>query len=603
MLREAGSEHLRSIKWKLIAMYLGLVLIVMIVSGTYILLSLRNIEIDKSRAQLESYAEKINEQVIESVEERNFQEKLMETVTNAVGIQGNILDSNGDTIASTTELKAPYPEYTDQAIIAAMNGMTSFSSGKRSTDSLGLLKEWMSYAMPAQNRESGQSYIVYTRLDAGDMQASLNQTTQTIVAAVAIALFLAVIMGYVFAQTLTGPILALTKGAKSLAEGSLNQSLKVRSGDEIGQLTSSFNYMASELTKNMSEISREKNRLEIILHNMSDGVISFNRDGDLMLANAAAENMLGVEEMTMDFSEFVRAYDVNSAVYLDMGSEPSRKVIFPVGKQFINANFSPYYDTAGHIEGVVVVLQDITEQKKLDDMRKEFVANVSHELRTPLTTVKSYTETLMEGAIDDKEIAMDFLGIIDSEADRMAFLVRDLLQLTRFDNKQVRLDITEIEMNEFLSLTVRQNKIHADAKNQELTFEPYAHDVVIYGDRDRVGQVVNNIVTNAVKYSLDQAKIHIYIGEDAQYYKISVKDTGMGISREDLPRIFERFYRVDKARSRAMGGTGLGLAIAKEIMESHGGRLTAESEYGKGTIMTMWFPKERPELHYEEDEA
>lgn len=585
-------------------MYLGLVLIVMIVSGTYILLSLRNIEIEKSRTQLESYAEKINEQVIESVEEKNFQSKLMETVTNAIGIQGNILDSDGDTIASTTALEGPYPEYTDQAIIAAMNGMTSFSSGKRSTDSLGLLKEWMSYAMPAESKTDGKSYIVYTRLDAGDMQTSLNQTTQTIVAAVVIALFLAAVMGYVFAQTLTGPILALTKGAKSLAEGGgLNQSIKVRSSDEIGQLTSSFNYMASELTKNMSEISREKNRLEILLHNMSDGVISFNRDGDLMLANAAAMDMLGVEEMTMDFSQFIRAYDINSSVYLDMGNEPSKKVIFPVGKQFINANFSPYYDTAGRIEGVVVVLQDITEQKKLDDMRKEFVANVSHELRTPLTTVKSYTETLMEGALDDKEIAMDFLGIIDSEADRMAFLVRDLLQLTRFDNKQVRLDIVEIEMNEFLNVTVRQNKIHAEAKNQELTFEPYPHDVVIYGDRDRVGQVVNNIVTNAIKYSLDQAKIRIYIGEDAQYYKISVKDTGMGISREDLPRIFERFYRVDKARSRAMGGTGLGLAIAKEIMESHGGRLTAESEYGKGTVMTMWFPKERPVLHYEEEEV
>lgn len=594
---------MRSIKWKLIAMYLGLVLIVMIVSGTYILLSLRNIEIDKSRAQLESYAEKINEQVVESVGEENFQAELMKTVTNAVGIQGNILDANGDTIASTTELKAPYPTYTDQAIIAAMNGMTSFSSGKRSTDSLGLLKEWMSYAMPAQADEDGRSYIVYTRLDAGDMQASLNQTTQTIVAAVAIALFLAAIMGYVFAQTLTGPILALTKGAKSLAEGGgLNQSLKVRSSDEIGQLTSSFNYMASELTKNMSEISREKNRLEILLHNMSDGVISFSREGDLMLANAAATEMLGVEEMTMDFSQFIRAYDINSSVYLDMGNEPSKKVIFPVGKQFINANFSPYYDTAGRIEGVVVVLQDITEQKKLDDMRKEFVANVSHELRTPLTTVKSYTETLIEGAIEDREIALDFLGIIDSEADRMAFLVRDLLQLTRFDNKQVRLDITEIEMNEFLNITVRQNKIHAEAKNQELTFEPYPHDVVIYGDRDRVGQVVNNIVTNAIKYSLEQAQIRIYIGEDAQYYKISVRDTGMGISREDLPRIFERFYRVDKARSRAMGGTGLGLAIAKEIMEGHGGRLTAESEYGKGTVMTMWFPKERPVLHYEEAE-
>ena len=594
--------RMRSIKWKLIVMYLGLVLIVMIVSGTYILLSLRNIEIDKSRSELERYAEKINEQVIEGGKPEDFQQELLKTVSNAVGIQGNILDASGDTIASTTVTQAPYPEYTDQSIIAAMNGMTSFSTEKKSTDTFGLLRDWMSYAVPISDGEGETVYIIYTRLDASDMQTSLNETTKTIVIAVALALLLAAIMGYVFAQTLTGPILALTKGAKSLAEGDMSQSLKVRSTDEIGQLTSSFNYMAEELAKNMSEISREKNRLEILLHNMSDGVISFDKDGDLMLANAAAATMLDVEEMNMTFTEFIRKYDINSGVYLDMGNEPSKKVTFPVGKQFINANFSPYYDKKGEIEGLVVVLQDITEQKKLDDMRKEFVANVSHELRTPLTTVKSYTETLLDGAMEEKELATEFLSIINSEADRMPFLVRDLLQLTRFDNKQVRLDMTEIEMNDFLSMTVRQNRIHAEAKNQQLSFEPYEHMVVVHGDRDRVGQVVNNIVTNAIKYSLEQATIRIFITEDEQFFKINVKDTGMGISREDLPRIFERFYRVDKARSRAMGGTGLGLAIAKEIMESHGGRLTAESEYGKGTTMTMWFPKERPILEYEREE-
>ena len=583
-------------------MYLGLVLIVMIVSGTYILLSLRNIEIDKSRGELERYAEKINEQVIEGGKPEDFQQELLKTVSNAVGIQGNILDASGDTIASTTVTQAPYPEYTDQSIIAAMNGMTSFSTEKKSTDTFGLLRDWMSYAVPVGGADGETAYIIYTRLDASDMQTSLNETTKTIVIAVALALLLAAIMGYVFAQTLTGPILALTKGAKSLAEGDMSQSLKVRSTDEIGQLTSSFNYMAEELAKNMSEISREKNRLEILLHNMSDGVISFDKDGDLMLANAAAANMLDVEEMNMTFTEFIRKYDINSGVYLDMGNEPSKKVTFPVGKQFINANFSPYYDKKGEIEGLVVVLQDITEQKKLDDMRKEFVANVSHELRTPLTTVKSYTETLLDGAMEEEELAKEFLTIINSEADRMAFLVRDLLQLTRFDNKQVRLDMTEIEMNDFLSMTVRQNRIHAEAKNQQLSFEPYEHMVVVHGDRDRVGQVVNNIVTNAIKYSLEQATIRIFITEDETFFKINVKDTGMGISREDLPRIFERFYRVDKARSRAMGGTGLGLAIAKEIMESHGGRLTAESEYGKGTTMTMWFPKERPILEYEREE-
>ena len=593
---------MRSIKWKLIVMYLGLVLIVMIVSGTYILLSLRNIEIDKSRGELERYAEKINEQVIEGGKPEDFQQELLKTVSNAVGIQGNILSADGDTIASTTVTQAPYPEYTDQSIIAAMNGMTSFSTQKKSTATFGLLRDWMSYAVPVGGAEGETTYIIYTRLDASDMQTSLNETTKTIIMAVAMALFLAAIMGYVFAQTLTGPILALTKGAKSLAEGYMSQSLKVRSTDEIGQLTSSFNYMAEELAKNMSEISREKNRLEILLHNMSDGVISFDKDGNLMLANAAAANMLDVEKMEMSFTDFIREYDINSGVYLDMGNEPSKKVTFPVGKQFITAYFSPYYDKKGEIEGLVVVLQDITEQKKLDDMRKEFVANVSHELRTPLTTVKSYTETLLDGAMEEEELAKEFLTIINSEADRMAFLVRDLLQLTRFDNKQVRLDMTEIEMNDFLSMTVRQNKIHAEAKHQELSFEPYPHMVVVHGDRDRVGQVVNNIVTNAIKYSLEQATIRIFITEDDQYFKLNVKDTGMGISREDLPRIFERFYRVDKARSRAMGGTGLGLAIAKEIMETHGGKLTAESEYGKGTTMTMWFPKERPVLEYEREE-
>ncbi len=596
---------MRSIKWKLIIMYLGLVLLVMIVSGTYILLSLRNIEIDKSREQLEIYAERIYEQVIDGGKEENFQETLQKTVTNVMGIQGNILNAKGETIASTTALRPPYPTYTDQAIISGMNGTPSFSIGKKSTDSFGLLKEWMGYAVPIRGEEDNAiRYIIYTRLDAGNMQTSLNETTKTIVIAVAIALFLAAIMSYIFAQTLTGPILALTKGAKNMAEGNWKQSLKVRSRDEIGQLTSSFNDMAEELQKNMQEISKEKNRLEIILHNMSDGVISFANDGEMMLANTAAEDMLQPEkgQLNMTFSQFIHTFDINSGVYLDIEDEASKKVTFPVGKQFINATFSPYYNTKKDIEGVVVVLQDVTEQKKLDDMRKEFVANVSHELRTPLTTVKSYTETLMDGAVEDKEIAMEFLSIVDSEADRMAFLVRDLLQLSRFDNKQVRLNIVEIEMNEFLQTTVKQNKIHADAKKQELIFTPNPKPVIIYGDRDRVTQVVHNIISNAIKYSLEQARIHIYITEDNNYYKISVKDTGMGITRKDLPRIFERFYRVDKARSRAMGGTGLGLAIAKEIMEGHGGRLTAESEYGKGTTMTMWFPKERPVLEYEQDE-
>lgn len=583
---------MKSIKWKLIAMYLGLVLIVMIVSGTYILLSLQNIEVDKSKDQLELYAEKISEQVVKSYDESNFQKGLEEFSKGSSNtlIQGSILNEIGDTMATTTTTKPPLPEFKSSVLISAMAGNPAFKTGEKNTDSYGLTKEWMSYSYPViQN--GNVKYIVYTSMDASSMKESLLQTKSIIVVAVVLALFLTIIMGYIFAKTLTDPILVLTGKAKELSEGKLNQKIKVQSSDEIGQLTLSFNDMASKLNKTLSEMSKEKNKLEIILHNMTDGVISFDKEGALILVNSVSLELLEREELELSFAQFIKVYDINSSIYLDIGPEHTKQAVFPVGKKFINASFSPFTNEDKELEGLVVVLRDITEQKKLDDMRKEFVANVSHELRTPLTTVKSYTETLIDGAIKQEDIAMEFLEIIDSEADRMAFLVSDLLQLSRFDNKQVQLDYHEIIVNDFMKETIKKSKIHAENKKQSLSFQPYHKDIIILGDKERVAQVVNNIITNAIKYSLQGAEIRCWIEEESEYYKIVVKDTGMGIQREDMPRIFERFYRVDKARSRAMGGTGLGLAIAKEIMETHGGKITAESEYGKGTIMKLWFLK------------
>lgn len=582
---------MKSIKWKLIAMYLGLVFIVMIASGTFILLSLQNIEIDKSKNQLEQYAEKINEQVVSIDSEVGFQKGLEKFSQTSTAMHGSILDAQGNTIASTAAIKKNMPEYKDSVIISAMAQVSAFGNGKVNTDSTGVVKEWISYATPIP-AQGELKYIIYTQIDASAMNESLNQTRRTIVVAVMLALLLTAIMGFVFAKTLTEPIAILTLRAKELAMGNLNQKIKVRSADEIGQLTESFNYMSSELSKTMSEISKEKNKLEIILHNMTDGVISFNKNGELIHVNTASLEMLDIDSFDMSFLQFIKEFDINSGVYLDPDPQTSKQAIFPVGKNFIKSSFSPYANEKNEMEGLVVVLQDITEQKKLDDMRKEFVANVSHELRTPLTTIKSYTETLIDGAIDQKDIAMEFLNIVDSEADRMAFLVRDLLQLSRFDSKQVQLSMTSINVNELMAENIKQSKIHAENKKQKLVFNPFEKEIFITGDRDRITQVVNNILTNAIKYSLTGADIKAFVTEETNYYKISIKDTGMGIQREDLPRIFERFYRVDKARSRAMGGTGLGLAIAKEIMESHHGKITVESEYGKGTTMTLWFTKD-----------
>ncbi|HIW25333.1 MAG TPA: cell wall metabolism sensor histidine kinase WalK [Firmicutes bacterium] len=598
---------MRSIKWRIIAMYLGLVLIVMIVTGSYILISMQNTEIDKARDQLELYAQKVSEQVVESYDEADFQtglEQFTRTSSSDSQIQGNIINEYCETVASTAVSQPPFPSYNNSVVMMAISGETGFDESREDpeTDTT-----WICYASPALTINGEVKYVVYARMNASAMQESLAQTTQTIIVAVFLALVLAVLMAYVFAKTLTGPIHQLTVKAKLLAEGDLKQTVEVYSEDEIGQLAESFNYMASELNKTVGEAFREKNKLEAILHNMTDGVISFDKNGNISHANTVAAEMLEVDKLDFTLDTFTRKYDLEldeQGRDVEDGMAVQLQYTFPVGEKYINASFSPYFNETEEIEGIVVVLQDITKQKKLDNMRKEFVANVSHEMRTPLTTIKSYTETLMYGALEEKDMAMEFLNIINTETDRMSFLVRDLLQLSRFDNKQVQFKFSKVYINEFISENVRQNKIHAENKKQNLILELWPDDnAYVVADRDRVNQVINNITTNAIKYSPEGATIRIYVTEDKTYYKINVSDTGMGISKEDLPRIFERFYRVDKARSRAMGGTGLGLAIAKEIMEGHDGKLTAESEYGKGTTMTMWFMKNQDnKINFDHDD-
>lgn len=262
-----------------------------------------------------------------------------------------------------------------------------------------------------------------------------------------------------------------------------------------------------------------------------------------------------------------------------------------VKDKYINGCFATYGRKKGESDGVIIVLQDVTEQKELEEMRKEFVANVSHELRTPLTTVKSYAETLLDGAVDNKDLALSFLQVINNEADRMTALVQDLLELSRLDNKQVKFNLKSVNIAQLIIKSVEQHQILAQKKNQNLGYSITNEKIIINIDPERIQQVLSNVISNAIKYSPEEAKINVSLSEEEDFVVVKVTDTGFGIPESDLPRIFERFYRVDKARSRQMGGTGLGLAIAKEIMEHHKGKIYAESEYGKGTTITMKFPK------------
>lgn len=432
-------------------------------------------------------------------------------------------------------------------------------------------------------------YFKYYKDDWADLISSFNRI---IITSVLLGLAISFIVGYLFSKTITSPLVKLMNKAKSIAAGDFDQVLEVKSDDEIGKLTDTFNFMAKSMKNTLVEISSEKSKMETILNYMTDGIIAFNLKGEIIHTNPASARLLGVREKIGSFQEYCALfgfkYNIEDVVYLQ-SKQPSEMSLDIDGK-IIKVYFAVFTDDAQRPEGVVAVLQDITEQQHLENMRKEFVANVSHELRTPLTSIKSYSETLLDGALEDRETAERFLGVINSEADRMTRLVKDLLQLSRLDNQQMKWNFEELSLVELVKSSVDRLDLEAKARKQTLECFVLGDIPCIEADYGRLEQVVFNVIGNAIKYTPEEGRVTVYIGKIYNDVYFKVADNGIGIPENDLPRIFERFYRVDKARSRDMGGTGLGLAIAKEIVEAHAGTITITSQTGTGTEVTVRLP-------------
>lgn len=580
-----------SIRWKLVFMYLSLVFIVMLVSGTFIIISISGQENEKARDELEQYAAYIEEQVIDQYDDpADFGQGITSLfITNLPDqtMRSHILDSEGNTVASSlTTDSNDFLSFTNSAVISALAGNDSYISGKREADRNGQVKEWVSYAHSVKDADGNVEYVVYVQMDGEGIRQSRNQVTGTILISAIIALMLACVIGILFANTITEPISVLTKKANLLAKGKLEQHATVKSNDEIGQLTRSFNTMARELRKNVTEVESQRDKLEIVLHNMTDGVLAFDENGILIHANKICYDMLEIDDAVISLDWLLEKLSLDRN-YIRPGG---REVVVSEDGKYISVALVPY--SAGNkLNGVIVVLHDITRHRQLDDMRKEFVANVSHEIGTPLTTIKGYAELLLDGAIDDKSVAMDFLREIDVAADRMKLLRDDLLDLSRFDTKVNKFDMQRIDLVDLIDGCMRQNVILASNKNQTITFDRPDEPMYIMADAARVNQAITNIISNSVKYSPENATIKISISTTDKNYLVSIADNGIGMPKEALDRIFERFYRVDKARSRQMGGNGLGLAIVKEIMDAHHGSIKVYSEEGKGTTMVLAFPK------------
>lgn len=383
---------------------------------------------------------------------------------------------------------------------------------------------------------------------------------------------------------------------KSFARGNMKHSYFINKDDELGHLNESLHHMACILDNRLVRTEHEKDQMETILASMAEGVLAFDVTGRLLLMNKTAEDMIGVsfnEVQNLFFLEIIRNYQLSDLLHKCL-SDGSRQVIevklTKNNAEYYRVYITPIVRKDNVSQGVIVVLRNITEVRLLEQMRSDFVANVSHELRTPLTSIKGYVETLLDGVIDDTQTAHNFLNIINTETDRLTRLINDLLYLSMVETGRVEIAKKWINSQKLINRVIELLKPVSEKKNIIIESEVNLKAESILGNPDMLEQVLINLVDNAIKYSHDGGTVKIIIDSCEQGRAITIIDRGIGIPAESLARIFERFYRVDRGRSRRIGGTGLGLSIVKHIIERHRGQVQVESEEGSGTTFTIILP-------------
>ena len=432
-----------------------------------------------------------------------------------------------------------------------------------------------------------------------ELQQNLTNQIENLksISAVSLGTFFIIIliMGIFISKSITKPITKLIKSVEKITAG---EDVKLESENgtdtQIGELVNAFTLMTNELKQNINEIERQKKQIETILLHMTDGVIAFNMEGKIIDINTAAMNLLKLEQKDNSFEKIFNKLKLNinleKIIYLENWTSSEHRLT--IEDKCVNLFFVPFQDENNRQAGLIVVIQDITEHVKLDNMRKEFVADVSHELKTPITSIMGYADTLLEGEYD-KDTQQKFLGVISSEARRMARLVTDLLTLSKYDSKKVKLEETEFDLGELTKKCQERLKFEIEKKHQNVECFVTANVPPVSADKYGIERVVLNILSNAIKYTPENGKIKIYVGFVYNDAYIKIIDNGIGISEQDLTRIFDRFYRADKARTREMGGTGLGLSIAKEILDQNKGSIDIRSELGKGTEVIIRIPAKK----------
>ena len=577
----------RSLHMKLVLIMLLLTTSLMMVVGAFLMTSVTSFYIDSFYQQMNDVFGQSGGSIYLSLcsEAAGGAERLQEVVEAYAGTMGidsrtrnyYILDGTTGTFLTGSDEAGGRNLAATANLIAARNGQV----GDESDISAG----YMDVAIPIQGGDNFYIlYILDNRATVNDLNAQL---FLIIGQALLVGLLISVLLSFLLSKTMITPIERLTEGAERMAAGDFDSTIEVESSDEIGILTTTFNDMAAVLKETLSAVENERNKLDTLFLRMTDGVVAFYGDGSVMHRNPAAIEMLERDPVDLDYDALFGALcPFDQVLALQRPNFIQREMA--VDRKTFEVLLAPYSDEED--SGVLAVLHDVTAQRKNEEMRKEFVANVSHELRTPLTNIRSYAETLRDTEDIPRETENGFLDIIIGESDRMTHIVQDLLTLSRLDSGRTELKMSRFPFGDAIEGVCRAVELDAQRHRHTLVRDFPGDLPMVMGDRDRLEQVMMNVIGNAIKYTPDGGTIRVSAGAEGDQVWMEVWDNGIGIPKGDRERIFDRFYRVDKARSRESGGTGLGLSIARELVQRHGGAIGLTDHQGPGTTVRITLP-------------
>jgi two-component system, OmpR family, phosphate regulon sensor histidine kinase PhoR len=576
-----------SIRWRIATAFIVLIIICIGGLSAYLVYLVRGNYLSNLELQLTDQARLVGDAsgayfVSGQADEINALAKRM---GEQIGARITIIDRGGVVLGDSDENPALMENHGNRPEVSE-----AFSSGAsrsiRYSSTLGCDMMYVAVPVTVNKQVVGISRL---SLPLTEINESLGHISRTIIGGAAIAAVIAILLAMRISKTTTEPVKELTRMSKGIAEGNLEQKIRVNSGDEVGELARSFNQMAARLREMVGLLTTERDRMSAILSNMADGIFVVDGEGKVMMINQAALRILQLAEdktLGYTFIEVVHDHELDGILQrcLNSGEQQTGLVEIEPGKQFLGVIATPLSGQSGS----VVLLQDLTELRRLETVRRDFIANISHELRTPVASLEVLSESLQEGAISDAVVAKDFLNKINIETDRLAQMINELGELSRIESGEVSFKVEPVNVDEVVMRAAQRLKAQANRAGLDLVLDIPSGLPPALADREWGEQVMVNLLHNAIKFTPPRGRISISARAEGDSILVSVTDTGVGIPADDLPRVFERFYKADRARTS--GGTGLGLAIVKHIVEAHGGKIWAESIEGKGSTFTFTLP-------------